>query len=154
MIRNLITTTVALVVLAGAVGGCGSDDEDDGTGAGSSTSTSTSADASADAGGWEEVVAGGDCQCSDGSAFSFWAREADPAKVVVFLQGGGGCFSAETCDPANDLYRTAVTGGPNPEGVFDFENPHNPFADYSAVYVPCRWRSPCAGSSGRRRSPW
>ena len=105
MVRNVITTTVASVVLAGAVGGCGSDDEGDAAGAGSSTS----ADASAGAGGWEEVVPGGDCQCSDGSAFSFWVREADPAKVVVFLQGGGACFSAETCDPENDLYRTAVT---------------------------------------------
>ena len=136
MIRNVITTTVALVVLAGAVGGCGSDDDGDAAGAGSSRSTSTSVDASAGAGGWEEVVPGGDCQCSDGSEFNFWVRESDPAKVVVFLQGGGGCFSAETCDPENDLYRTAVTEGPNPEGVFDFENPLNPFADYSAVYVP------------------
>ncbi len=136
MIRNAITTTVALVVLAGAVGGCGSENDGDTAGDGSSTSTSTAADASVGAGGWVEVVSGGDCQCSDGSAFSFWAREADPAKVVVFLQGGGACFSAETCDPANGLYRTAVTGGPNPEGVFDFENPRNPFADYSAVYIP------------------
>ena len=134
MIRNAITTTVALVVLAGVVGGCGSGDQDGAAGDGSGTSTS--ADASVDAVGWEEVVPGGDCQCSDGSVFSFWARAADPAKVVVFLQGGGACFSAETCDPGNDLYRTAVTEGPNPEGVFDFENPRNPFADYSAVYVP------------------
>jgi len=134
MIRNVITTTGALVVLAGAVVGCGSADAGDEAVAGSSPSTSTPVDALS--GGWEEVVPGGDCECSDGSAFSFWSRRGDPAKVVVFLQGGGACFSAETCAPENELYRTAVTQGPNPEGVLDFENPHNPFADYSAVYIP------------------
>ena len=136
MIWNVIRSTGALVLVTGAVVGCGIDDEGDAAGAVSSPSTTTPAEASAVDGGWEEVAADGDCQCSDGSAFSFWAREADPAKVVVFLQGGGACFSAETCAPENGLYRTAVTDGPNPEGVFDFENLRNPFADHSAVYVP------------------
>ena len=49
--------------------------------------------------GWKQIVPGGDCQCSDGSAFSFWVREADPDKVVFYLQDGGACFSAETCEP-------------------------------------------------------
>ena len=46
---------------------------------------------------WEKVVPGGDCACADGSEFNFWVREADPAKVVLFLEGGGACFDPTTC---------------------------------------------------------
>ena len=53
----------------------------------------------------------GDCQCSDGSAFSFWVREANPDKVVFYLQDGGACFSAETCAPGSDLYQTTIADG-------------------------------------------
>jgi hypothetical protein len=87
--------------------------------------------------GWERVVPGGDCQCSDGSEFSFWVREANPKKVVFYLQDGGACFSAETCAPDSGLYQTRVTEGPEGEGgIFDFGAARNPFADYSVVYVP------------------
>src|SRR5262245_24181212 len=46
---------------------------------------------------WEKVVPGGDCHCADGSEFAFWARRADPTKVVFFLDGGGVCYDAKTC---------------------------------------------------------
>jgi hypothetical protein len=87
--------------------------------------------------GWERVIPGGDCQCSDGSKFSFWLRKADPRKVVFYLQDGGACFSAKTCAPDSDLYRTRVDEGPDGEGgMFDFADERNPFAGYSAVFVP------------------
>jgi hypothetical protein len=54
---------------------------------------------------------------------------------VLFLQGGGGCFSAETCSPDSELYRTGVEAPPG-GGIFDFADERNPFADYSVVYVP------------------
>ena len=47
--------------------------------------------------GWDKVVPGGDCECADGSEFAFWERRANPTKVVLFLDGGGGCYDAETC---------------------------------------------------------
>jgi hypothetical protein len=86
--------------------------------------------------GWEEVVPGGDCRCADGSEYSFYARDADPTKVVLFLDGGGACWSAETCDPegANEYQRTVEP--PNGEGIFDFDDERNPLADSSFVYVP------------------
>jgi Pectinacetylesterase len=87
--------------------------------------------------GWEQVVAGGDCACSDGSEFSFWVRKANPKKVLLYFQAGGACFSAELCDPESDIYRTTVGGvPPGASGVFDFADKRNPFADYSVVYVP------------------
>ena len=87
--------------------------------------------------GWKQIVPGGDCQCSDGSAFSFWVREADPDKVVFYLQDGGACFSAETCEPSSGLYETTIAdGAPRESGIFDFDDARNPFADNSVVYVP------------------
>jgi hypothetical protein len=86
--------------------------------------------------GWERVVPEGDCRCSDGSEFGFWVREADPARVLVFLQDGGNCFSAETCDPGRGLYTPAITEGPDRTGVLDAADGRNPFADHSVVYVP------------------
>jgi hypothetical protein len=89
------------------------------------------------AAGWERVVPGGDCQCADGSEFSFWVREANPQKVVFYLQDGGVCFSAETCAPDSDLYQSTIDEGPGDErGIFDFGDERNPFADYSVVFVP------------------
>lgn len=88
---------------------------------------------------WEEVVASADCMCSDGSEFSFFVREANPEKVMFFFQGGGACFDLVTCDPADPAYNTTVRGPGDlaeGEGIFDFDNADNPFADFSVVFVP------------------
>jgi len=85
---------------------------------------------------WETIVAPADCMCGDGSEFSYFVRTANPAKVMFFLEGGGACFSVETCDPASPAYKTEVGGGASSDGIFEFDNPLNPFADYSIVYVP------------------
>jgi len=103
------------------------------------TQPATSEPPAALAASFEQVTPGGDCMCSDGSEFSFWVRKADPEKVVLFFQGGGACFSAETCSPAGGTYKIATGAGDNPEGgegVFDFTDARNPFADYSVVFVP------------------
>ncbi|MCY7301031.1 MAG: pectinacetylesterase family protein [Ilumatobacteraceae bacterium] len=96
----------------------------------------TPVETAAAAAAWETIVAPVDCRCGDGSEFSYFVRKANPAKVMFFLEGGGACFSAETCDPANPAYKTEVGGGAGTEGIFEFDNPLNPFADYSIVYVP------------------
>lgn len=91
---------------------------------------------------WEKVVPGGECQCADGSEFAFWERQANPTKVVLYLDGGGTCFDATTCafsgNGENDFYDFNITSE-NPSlggGIFDFARADNPFADYSFVYVP------------------
>src|SRR5215204_1528751 len=100
------------------------------------TQTASTATAPGDQ-GWKRVVPGGDCRCSDGSEFSFWLRKANPRKVVFYLQAGGACFSAKTCAPDSDLYQTRVDESPAGKGgMLDLADERNPFADYSAVYVP------------------
>jgi len=133
--RALGARLLLLAALAVTGAGCGDNDGDAGPAA---TTAPVSTAASGDR-GWERVVPGGDCQCSDGSQFSFWVRKANPKKVVFYLQGGGACFSAKTCAPGRDLYKTKISSGDGPTGqagMFDFADRRNPFADYSIVYVP------------------
>ncbi|MBP9054559.1 MAG: hypothetical protein KBF94_18210, partial [Ilumatobacteraceae bacterium] len=94
------------------------------------------------AGVWETITAPADCMCGDGSEFSYFVHRADPTKVMFFLEGGGACFSADTCNPTSNTYKREVDydGGfgaqGDPTGIFDFSNPMNPFANYSIVFVP------------------
>jgi hypothetical protein len=131
--RRLAAAGVAVVVLVGGVVAFARNED---RGGDDDASTSSDDDLSADPAGWEQIVPGGDCRCSDGSEFNFWVREADPEKVVIFFQDGGNCFSAETCAPDSGLYNTTITEGPDQGGVFDFAYESNPFADYSVVFVP------------------
>ncbi len=47
---------------------------------------------------WTSVDPGPECMCMDGSPFELWDRPGDPTKVVLYFEGGGACFSAETCN--------------------------------------------------------
>lgn len=91
------------------------------------------------AGNWEVVQGGRDCMCSDGSDWSFWVREADPKRVVFFLDGGGACWNELTCNPAQGFYQPVVDESDNPngaQGIFDLGNSANPVADWSWIAVP------------------
>lgn len=89
--------------------------------------------------GWNQLKPGGDTLCSDGSEFSYWVRPGDPSKLMFFLQGGGACWFRENCDPQMNPSYTINLSEEDPtvqSGVFDYQNPANPFADYTAVFVP------------------
>jgi hypothetical protein len=133
--RGLVARLLVLAALAVAVAGCGGSDTTK-SAAPAATQTPTTTTARGDQ-GWERVVPGGDCRCSDGSEFSFWVRKANPKKVVFYLEDGGACFSAETCARDSGVYQVRVSEGPTAEGgMFDLADERNPFADYSIVYVP------------------
>jgi len=90
---------------------------------------------------WVRVEAPENCICADGSEFSYWVREADPTKVVLYLEGGGACFSAETCSFTGGTYSPSTGPEDNPiyaAGILNFDHPANPLADYSFVAVPSR----------------
>ena len=80
-----------------------------------------------------------DCACADGSEYIYWVREADPSKLVFYLEGGGACFTSASCSFTNGQYDpTADDTDPrdNPyywPGMFDFDNPLNPLRDHSFV---------------------
>jgi Pectinacetylesterase len=90
--------------------------------------------------GWRQVTASGECMCADGSPYSYWIHQADPTKVVFFLQGGGACFDASTCAFDSRSYKTTTGASDDPgnikAGIFDFTDARNPLADYSFVFAP------------------
>ena len=76
--------------------------------------------------GWNELTPGGETICSDGSEYRFFARPGDPEKLLVYLQGGGGCWSRETCDEDISPSYNIRIGDFHPSaynGIFDFDNP-------------------------------
>lgn len=92
---------------------------------------------------WVEHEAPPECECAHGDPYSYWTRTADPDKVVLYFQGGGACFSADMCAEGSDSYLQVATGAEvtgtdtrDPSGVFDLNDPANPFRDWSFVYVP------------------
>ncbi|HUP20220.1 MAG TPA: pectin acetylesterase-family hydrolase [Gemmatimonadota bacterium] len=91
--------------------------------------------------GWNTLHPAGETTCAHGDEFLFYARAADPARLVVYLYGGGGCWDAETCDPDRETYTYTATIDParhpgTSSGIFDLDHPDNPVADYSMVAVP------------------
>ncbi|MGB2756700.1 MAG: pectin acetylesterase-family hydrolase, partial [Acidimicrobiia bacterium] len=156
--RSYRATITAIAALALALVGCSSDDTkkaadaSDTSAAGSSESSAKTTDSAAatntktvDYGvkPWTVISAPANCMCSDGSPYEFYVREANPKKVLFFLQGGGACFDAVSCAPGSTRFTTSI-GAPakalastgKGEGIFDLANDENPFKDYSIVYAP------------------
>ena len=90
--------------------------------------------------GWTALSPGGETSCALDTPYSFWVRPGSSEELLIFLQGGGYCDSAENCSFGSPTYDSAVTEGDSPtvhpEGIFDFANAENPFLDYSMVFVP------------------
>jgi len=69
-------------------------------------------------------------QCMRGSPFQTSVRDVGSDNLVIFLQGGGACWS---------FFCLAVTGAPAGVPAIDILNPDldaNPTKDWNAVYVP------------------
>lgn len=71
--------------------------------------------------------------CVAGTPFSVFTREGDPKKLLIFEQGGGACW--QDFYFCNVLAEDQEPPAP-PFGIWDFDNPDNPFADYSIAYMP------------------
>ena len=154
--KSSVTAVLVALALAALLGACGGGDSDDDSQARSDPDPSTAASAT-----WERIAPGGDCECADGSEFAFWEREADPTRVVFFLDGGGACYDATTC-----AFTGLGTGGeanydwsiygedPAQEGgIFDFARADNPFRDHSFIYVPSCTGDVHLGDVTREYSP-
>lgn len=124
---RIVLYSLTLAVLCGALGGC------------PDRYPVPIADLDGLAEGWNAVEPGGDTVCSDGTAYRFFVRPGDPARLMFYFQGGGACWNGATCDPDLDptyYVNLADTDPSKAHGVFAFDNPDNPFADYSVVFAP------------------
>jgi hypothetical protein len=109
---------------------------------------------------WQYIRPGGKTGCAHGGRFGFWARLADLRRLLVFFQGGGGCYSYSTCAPGSTWFDPVVNGADNPgraHGIFDLDDTRNPLRDWSAVVIPSCTGDVFIGSTdhtyrrGRRR---
>ncbi len=132
--------------------GCGSSVSDVGAGlqGGGGASSSAAATSGGGAGptvpnlpaGWNEFKPGGASICSRGAEYAYWVRPGKVNRLIIDFIGGGACWNQLTCSVAGQLFspdvnevRTAVAQG-QPHGIYDHDNPKNPFADWHHVVVP------------------
>lgn len=97
---------------------------------------------------WVMIEPGGETLCATGTPFRFHVRAGDPSRVMLFLNGGGACWSGDLCDLATEPtpYTPFADMASNDpallEGVFDTANSENPFLGWTQVFVPY-----CTGDS-------
>jgi Pectinacetylesterase len=90
-------------------------------------------------GSWERVAAGGATKCARGDPYAFWIRRGDPKRLVIFFQGGGGCFDETTCAEGSGWFDDRVDAEDDPAyagGMLSLDDPQNPFRNWSFVYIP------------------
>jgi Pectinacetylesterase len=88
---------------------------------------------------WVKVEPGGRTACARGGHYAYWIRRADPTRLVIFFQGGGGCWDATTCAEGSFWFDDAVGFEDDPRhasGLLDVSSRENPFRDWSFVYAP------------------
>ena len=86
-----------------------------------------------------------DSSCDDGTPTGIGINPGDPKKLLVFLNGGGACWSYATCialgtathGPFGKTQFDAQVAANSLAGtLFDRQSATNPFRDYSFVFVP------------------
>lgn len=88
--------------------------------------------------GWHTIELGGETRCAHDTDYRMWFKPGND-DVLLFFQGGGGCWNQETCEQGSTFYKQSA-GLNEPEnyhnGIFDFDNPDNPFVDHSIIFAP------------------
>jgi hypothetical protein len=90
-------------------------------------------------GGWTKISPGGKTRCARGGPYAFWLRHGDPKKLMIFFQGGGGCFDQRTCALGSMWFDDRVDEFDDPRyngGILDLDDAQNPFRDWSIAYLP------------------
>jgi hypothetical protein len=158
-VKNSILKLLVLSCAFSLVTGCSADGLEGDSAEGSATADETATDAATNntgntgvsenwnpevitrADGWLEVRPGGETLCSRGTDYAYFVRPGDPEKVVVEFQGGGACWDDVTCSVAGaifseDIEDTRGAVGLYRQGIYDHDNPDNPFAGWTHVMVP------------------
>jgi hypothetical protein len=88
---------------------------------------------------WREV-APPDTTCWDGKPWHFWYRTGQSDNLVIYFQGGGGCWRSELCDitgqPTFDRDLTAEDHPSRSGGLFDDSHADNPVRGWRAAFLP------------------
>ncbi|KAF4548189.1 Hypothetical protein D9617_31g064250 [Elsinoe fawcettii] len=89
---------------------------------------------------WRNVLPVEAPGCSQGTPYSFWVKEGQLTKIAIILAGGGACWTGENAALyGKPFYQpfAGLSGDPSDfGGIFATENPANPLADYTLIYLP------------------
>ena len=89
--------------------------------------------------GWTKIEPGGETRCAHDTPYAFWFHPGSSNDLLIYFQGGGGCYDAATCSTAGS-YKEAVTDRDDPNltggGIFDLDHKQNPFREHSMLYIP------------------
>jgi hypothetical protein len=130
--RVRVAVSAGLVAAGAGLAGCTAGERP--APAGSAAATTVVAPAR-----WERVEPGGRTRCGRGGRFAFWARSGAPDRLLVFFQGGGGCWDYRSCAAGSTFFDDDVDAGDDPSsgaGVLDLDDPRNPFRGWSVLFVP------------------
>jgi len=103
---------------------------------GSALAQATTPESTAEAAAkWQQIPVDG-AICARGTPYSFYFHEGNPNKLMVYFQGGGACWNAETCKVGGPFDDSVKPGELDRYGgIFNFAHADNPIADYSVVVV-------------------
>lgn len=80
------------------------------------------------------------CRLGD-KQFSFYYKPGKEKKLLVFFDGGGSCWDSNTCVTGQVVapegsYVPELKDSVSTQGLFDQNNPQNPYRDWSMVAIP------------------
>ncbi len=79
-------------------------------------------------------------RCGDGSSYAFWVHLAPTGspvdRVVVDLEGGGVCLFESDCNFSASVGLLSAAGHGAPTTGYQSDDPSNPFADWTRVFLP------------------
>jgi hypothetical protein len=88
-------------------------------------------------GQWDEYLydpAAEDAICLRGGQYQVEVHRGTSDKVLLYLEGGGACWNRANCV---DSPTAKLTAAPLLRaGIFEFDNPANPFREWNIVYAP------------------
>ena len=98
------------------------------------------------------IEPGGDTICARGGPYRFFVHGGDPDKVIIDFQGpwGGACWNVLTCQVGGEvlghpIFTDSVTSlaalkatheAGELGGIYDFDDPENPFYGWTVVHAP------------------
>lgn len=89
---------------------------------------------------WTRIAGPPGTGCAHDSSFAFFVHIGDPLRVMVFFEGGGGCWNGVNCNlEGRATFDPRVDSTDHPTrfgGLLALANPANPVRDYSVVFVP------------------